>query len=828
MICENCEKRPATMRMSVRKEDGEQRMIMLCGMCAFRLTNVIPREARVGAAGSGDPGSPQVFNQHHFPTQRHGAFMGFSPQSQAVMRNAEQVARKLGLAYVGTMCLLIGVLNVDGPTAGILSKYGVRLPDLTDAASPTSDMDIDQDEGTKQLSLSQDALEVLKTARHQARGTLDDFIEPAHIVLAMLLMDKVNAARWMKSKGVDFGALEKELLDSLKKSRTETEITEMSLAEQVLGPEADSKAPGGNALEKYARDLTAMAEQGKLMPVTGRETELARVTRILSRLKKNNPILLGEAGVGKTAIVEALAERIVSGEVPRRLRGCRVYEVDLTAMIAGTEMRGEFEKRMKLLVDQVRAMGTTAILFIDEVHMLIGAGASEGSMDAGNIIKPSLARGELRLIGATTKDEYSRYIEKDPALARRFQPVLVGEPTMEQAIAILQGIKERFEKHHGVTLSDEAISAAVTLSSQYITDRFLPDKAIDLVDEACSTVAIENEEKSQSRAVIADDIADVISSATGIPLAKMIEPEKKRLLEMEKWLHTRIINQEEAVGLVSDVVRRARAGLKDPNKPNGAFMFAGPTGVGKTELARALAGFLFDDDSALVRLDMSEYMEKESVSRLIGAPPGYVGYEQGGQLTEKVKFKPYSVVLFDEMEKAHPQVLNLILQIADAGRLTDSKGREVNFKNTIIILTSNVGADLFFQAGPDFDFDEVKQQVKEMLVAATSPELVNRMDAVVVFRPLTTDQVQEVIKLQVGYLGRRCSDQSITLEVDPEAIAYLASKGYDPSMGARPAKRIIQDELESPLSEMIIGGTLTEGGTAKVTVKDGNLEISAG
>jgi len=482
---------------------------------------------------------------------------------------------------------------------------------------------------------------------------------------------------------------------------------------------------------------------------------------------------------------------------------------------------------MKDLLNQVEKLGPQAILFIDESHTLVGAGASEGSMDAGNILKPALARGQLHLIGATTKAEYQKYIEKDPALSRRFQPVLVGEPTTAQAIEMIEGILSRFEKHHNVTVSHEAVTAAVTLSNQYITDRFLPDKAIDLVDEACSSVAIANEKSGQGRAVIAEDVASVISEITGIPLNKMIEPEKKRLLQMEEVLHERLINQEEAVEAVANVVKRSRAGLKDPRKPNGSFIFAGPTGVGKTELARALAEFLFDNEDALIRIDMSEYMEKESVSRLIGAPPGYAGYDEGGQLTEKVKFQPYSVVLFDEMEKANPQVLNILLQVADAGCLTDGKGRTVNFRNTIIILTTNVGADLFYQGmASGMSGEQLKARVTDMLVSATSPELVNRMDAVIVFTSLTEDQVRQVIKLQVNSLGKRLKDQDISLEITEEALAHLAKAGYDPKMGARPAKRLIQNEIESPLSDMILGEILEPESTAKIGVEGGKLKIT--
>lgn len=828
MFCEICKRRPASMRMTIGKPNGEKHIIMVCGLCAHRFSAVMPQAAATRAAHAGSQLSPEVFSEHQFPTQRYGVFAGFSGDSQEVLKTAERVTRNLGLQSIGTGPLLLGIMSLEkNPCRKILEKHGVKMDDLS-ATTPPSVSEI---AGSEQpVQLSPDMLSVLEMAQNKAVGFSDTFIEPQHLVLAMLELENVSATRWMKSRNIDLGMLEKEITDSLLTTeRSYTSITEATPEEILLGaqPEAmDKKAPKESALKKYSRNITDLARQGKLMPVVGRESEVGRVIRVLSRLQKNNPLLLGKAGVGKTAVVEALAQDIAKNEVPRTLQNTEMYEIDLTAMIAGTEMRGEFEERMKNLVNEVKSSGPGLILFIDEIHTLVGAGASEGSMDAGNILKPALARGELHLIGATTLAEYSKYIEKDPALTRRFQPILVGEPSIEQSIGILEGIKARFEAHHNVTVSDEALSAAVTLSSQYLTDRFLPDKAIDLIDEACSMVNIENEDTGQSRAVIADDVAKVISSWTGIPLTKLIESERKRLLNMEDIIHERIINQDEAVNIVSDVVKRSRAGLRDPNRPNGVFIFAGPTGVGKTELARALAGFLFNDDSALIRIDMSEYVEPESISRLIGAPPGYIGFEQGGQLTEKVKFQPYSVVLLDEMEKAHPRVLNLLLQIADAGRLTDGQGKEVNFKNTIIILTTNVGANLFFDTELAKNREEVRSRIVEMLMKATSPEFVNRMDAVVPFNPLAFDQVKDIIRLQVRHLSDRLQAQGISIVMQPEAVEHLAQKGFDPALGARPAKRVIQNELASPMSEMIIDGTLSEGETARVTLEAGSLRIT--
>lgn len=824
------------MKMTVRNASGEQRMIMLCGMCSYRFTNVLPNMT-VRQSGGSSSGQlvPELFSESHFPTQRLGAFQGYSTPTQQVLGHAERITRALGLEQIGTFQLLMGICASNTPASIILEGYGITLDKLEVAVQKAAA------NGTlngaahppQQLQMQSNALSVLEMAQNNAVGTSSSFIEPEHILLAMLELPQVSATRWLQQVGIRLDALKGDLLQALADRQAgHAVISEATPEEQLsgMGTSVDSergKARQVDALAKFSRDLTTMAEQGKLMPVVGREVELNRVEMILSRMQKNNPILLGEPGVGKTAIVEALAQAIASGTVPTRLRGCRVYDVDLASIVAGTQMRGEFEQRMKDLMTQVEKLGPQAILFIDESHTLVGAGASEGSMDAGNILKPALARGQLHLIGATTKAEYQKYIEKDPALSRRFQPVLVGEPTTAQAIEMIEGILTRFEKHHNVTVSHEAVAAAVTLSNQYITDRFLPDKAIDLIDEACSCVAIANEQSGESKAVIAEDVASVISDMTGIPLNKMIEPEKKRLLLMEDVLHERIINQAEAVEAVANVVKRSRAGLKDPHKPNGSFIFAGPTGVGKTELARALAEFLFDNEDALVRIDMSEYMEKESVSRLIGAPPGYAGYDEGGQLTEKVRFQPYSVVLFDEMEKANPQVLNILLQIADAGCLTDGKGRTVNFRNTIIILTTNVGADLFYQgAAEGMSHDQLKAQVTDLLVSATSPELVNRMDSVIVFTSLTQEQVRQVIGLQVKSLGKRLKEQEITLEVTDEAVSYLAKAGYDPKMGARPAKRLIQNEIEAPLSDMILGEELKSGSTARISIKDSKLFIT--
>jgi ATP-dependent Clp protease ATP-binding subunit ClpC len=821
------------MRMTVAKPDGESHVMMLCGMCAYRFSNVLPQQARAMAAQQGGSGqlTPQMFSGQQFPTQRYGVFAGFSDTTQQVLKSAESISARLGLPTVGSVPVLMAILSLqENKCKDTLERYGVNLAEL-EAMAPKAPAAAEQP--ATHLQLSANSLSVLEMAQNKAVGLNSHFIEPEHLVLAMLEITDAGAGKYLKDKGVNLTALEADLNTAAQGDSETASITEATPEEMLFGAGGETQAASPeqqeeqkSALQEYARDMTELARQGKLMPVVGREAELGRVVRILSRMEKNNPLILGEAGVGKTAVVEGLAEHMAAGQVPRSLQGARLYEVDLTSLIAGTEMRGEFEKRIKKLIDEVEPQGDRVILYIDEIHNMVGAGSSEGSMDAGNILKPALARGQMHLIGSTTLAEYKKYIQKDPALSRRFEPVLVGEPTMEQAIQMLDGLKSRFEEHAGVQVSSDAVSAAVTLSSHYITDRFLPDKAIDCLDEACSSVSIENEEKKQSRAVIADDVAAVISSWTGIPLQKMIQSDRDRLIKMEDELHKRIINQEEAVGLVSDVVRRARAGLKDPNKPNGAFIFAGPTGVGKTELSLALANFLFNNDSSLIRFDMSEYMERESVARLIGAAPGYVGFEEGGQLTEKVKFHPYSVVLFDEMEKAHPQVLNLLLQIADAGRLTDGQGNLVDFKNTIIILTTNAGATLFFDDSLTGDSAKLKEAVTNEIIGKTSPELVNRMDAVICFKPLTPDQVRGIIGLQVQSLGKRLADQDVKLQVADDALNYLAAKGYDPQMGARPAKRVIQDELETPLSDLILSGKLQSGQEAVVTLSDKKLVIT--
>jgi ATP-dependent Clp protease ATP-binding subunit ClpB len=756
-------------------------------------------------------------------------------------------------------------------------------------------------------------------AKDEAARLKDEYISVEHLLLGVVEAGG-TAQRLLNARGID----RDKVLAALVQVRGNQRVTSQN-------PEATYAS-----LEKYGRDLTALAQQGKLDPVIGRDEEIRRVIQILSRRTKNNPVLIGEPGVGKTAIAEGLAQRIARGDVPEGLKNKRVVSLDLGAMVAGAKYRGEFEERLKAVLKEVTESQGQIIPFIDELHTVVGAGAAEGAMDAGNMLKPMLARGELRCVGATTLDEYRKHIEKDPALERRFQTVLVDEPTVEETISILRGLRERYEVHHGVRIKDAAIVAAAVLSHRYITDRFLPDKAIDLIDESASKLRMEidsmpaeldeverrilqleierealrkesdaaskerlrsledeltaleadrdrmraqwetekaaigkvrqlQEQLEQIRLdleraehgadlqkaaelrygrlpelqrqlveaeaaggdtsgdrllkeeVDEEDIAEVVSRWTGVPVAKMLEGEMQKLLKLEEHLHLRVIGQDEAVRAVSNAVRRARAGLQDPNRPLGSFLFLGPTGVGKTELARALAEFLFDDEQAMIRLDMSEYMEKHTVARLIGAPPGYVGYDEGGQLTEAVRRRPYSVLLLDEVEKAHADVFNVLLQVLDDGRLTDGQGRTVDFKNTVIIMTSNIGSQWISELGPS-DHDEMRRRVDEALRAHFRPEFLNRVDEVLIFRALEPEQIAKIVDVQLERVARRLADRKLALEVTPEARGYLSREGYDPAYGARPLKRTIQRLVLDPLSIKLLGGELVPGDTVVVDV----------
>jgi ATP-dependent Clp protease ATP-binding subunit ClpC len=721
-------------------------------------------------------------------------------------------------------------------------------------------------EGVAQIYITPDVTRVFELAWKEAQRLKDAYIGCEHLLIALLDQESGQAARILREMGVG----KEGIYNALRTVRGAHRITE---------PGAEGRY---QMLSRYSRDLTELAKKGKLDPVVGRDQEIQRVIQVLARRTKNNPVLIGEPGVGKTAIVEGLAQKIIKNEIPEVLKDKRVLALDLGGMIAGSKYRGEFEERLKGVLDEIREARGEIIVFIDELHTVIGAGAAEGAMDASNMLKPALARGELQCVGATTLDEYQKHIEKDAALERRFQPVLVGEPSLEDTTAILKGLRPRYEQHHQVKITDEALGAAAKLSARYISDRFLPDKAVDLMDEACSKKRIDlsyvppqvkaleeerqklleaeeaaalrqdyeeaarhkqerlkREDKLQKVSrqwkkgrqqeetqVSAEDIAQIVSQWTGIPVARMMEGEAEKLLHMEEKLHQRIIGQDKAVGVVAEAVRRARSGLKDPNRPVGSFLFLGPTGVGKTELARALAEFLFDDEEAMVRLDMSEYMERHTVSRLVGAPPGYVGYEEGGQLTEAVRRRPYAVVLLDEIEKAHQEVFNILLQILEDGRLTDAKGRTVDFKNTLIIMTSNAGNQhihaIGFNASPqeaEIQYQAMSDRVLEELKSYFKPEFLNRIDEIVVFHALDHSQIKAIVGLMLNKLNKRLSEMGLTLKVSEAVIELLADKGFDPLYGARPLRREIQRNLENPLAAILLNKKDLSGQVVRAEVE---------
>jgi ATP-dependent Clp protease ATP-binding subunit ClpC len=796
----------------------------------------------------------------------------FTEQAQEVLAASQELVRRYRHNQWDVEHVLLALLEQEkGITKDILQMLGVDIDVVKKRVGATLESFPKIAYEATQIYATPRISALLENADHEADRLKDEFVSTEHLLIAIAGETRGEAATILAESGIT----QEKIYQALQKIRGGHRVTDR---------QAESKY---RSLEKYGHDLTELARQGKLDPVIGRENEIKRVIQILSRRTKNNPVVIGDAGVGKTAIAEGLAQKIAAEDVPDSLKGKKVVALDMGALVAGSKFRGEFEERLKAVLDEVRQAAGEVIMFIDELHTVVGAGAAEGAIDASNMLKPALARGEIQCIGATTLDEYRKHVEKDKALERRFSPVYLDEPSVEATIEMLRGLRPRYEAHHKIKIEDSALVAAAKLSQRYISDRFLPDKAIDLIDEAASKLRLDMEsapeevktldrkmkhlrdeeeaasqrqdykkaaelkaerirleqeynqaklkwqkEKKIDSVVDEEDIAKLVAQWTGIPVSRMLETETDKLVHMEERIHQRIVDQEEAVAAVSEAIRRGRAGLKDPKRPIGSFIFLGPTGVGKTELARALAEFLFDDEDAMVRIDMSEYMQEHTVSRLIGSPPGYVGYEEGGQLTEAVHRRPYRVILFDEVEKAHPDVLSILLQLLEDGRLTDGHGRTVDFRNTVVIMTSNLGSKEFQRGSIGFlhkeegDEEKMKTDVKSALKENLLPELRNRIDDIITFHPLTKEHLKSIVDLLIREVEKRLAERKIKLEVNEEAKAWLVQKGYEPLYGARPLRRAIQKYVETPISTKILQGEFKEGDTIAISLKEDNLSFA--
>ena len=893
MLCEECHVNEANFTVSV--VTGEETTVRhLCADCMSRMNADLMKGGMnklintvlnaIQATGNGE-------NRKEFSMPIFGRF---TQKAQQTLALAQRIAADLQQPYVGTehilLALLKGNASVPKAVSGRMSFESVT-EELKKEIAALNDPEENRAPGGR-IELSPRAKKTLENSMIESRKLGQNYVTVEHLWLALLGNDDGVAGALLRRAGVDLSAAREELLRQMRENAGNEDPVRkfpgMLPFAQVRSRQSGNGQEEKSQMDKLCRDLTAAAEKNELDPVIGREKEIQRIIQILIRRTKNNPVLIGEPGVGKSAVAEGLAQRIVQGNVPELLRGKRVLSLDMGSLVAGTKYRGEFEERLKNMMDELHKAGNV-LLFIDEIHTIIGAGGSEGSLDAANILKPALSRGEIQCIGATTLDEYRKHIEKDAALERRFQPVNVGEPTSEETLSILYGLRDRYEAHHKVRITDEALTAAVKLSERYIPDRFLPDKAIDLMDEAASRVRIQactappdvreqekrleavqiekkeaishqdfekaaalrdqernlNKEIEEKRAewtrsqtnardvVTEEDIAQVVSQWTGIPVSRMTEQEAQRLIRLEETLHQRLVGQEEAVSAVARAIRRARAGLKDPKRPIGSFIFLGPTGVGKTELCRALGEAMFGDEDAVIRLDMSEFMEKHTVSRMMGSPPGYVGYEEGGELTEAVRRKPYSVVLLDEIEKAHPDVFNVLLQILEDGRLTDNTGRTVSFKNTIVVMTSNAGAQMtnssrsmgFGSARRDEvrDYETMKESVMKEVKELFRPEFINRVDELIVFHALTEEEICRITEMMLKQVADRLEEQEIRLLWDENVTKKLAEDGYDPKFGARPLRRLIQRTVEDTLSEELLQGRISLGQEVRLTVKDGEI-----